>query len=224
MPTFKLISHHTCPFVQRSVITLEAKGVPYERSFIDLANKPDWFLAISPMGKVPVLVVRPDDESAEETVLFESAVISEYLDEVTEGSMHPSDPLAKAQHRAMNELASAALGDAWRLAMAKDLETAKQHEADLRAKLARFEAQIVGPMFAGEAMNMVDASTLPLLQRVAWVEELADELDAFKELPKVKAWLKAGEAHEAVQRSTVSDVRERYQDYIRARSPWLRGA
>lgn len=221
MPTFKLISHDTCPFVQRSVITLEVKGVPYERTFIDLANKPDWFLEISPMGKVPVLVVRPDGESAEETVLFESAVISEYLDEVTEGSMLPADPLTKAKHRAMNELASAAIGDAWRLAMAADLEAAKQHEAKLRAKLERFEAQVVGPMFAGEAMSMVDASTIPLLQRVAWADDLTEALDAFENLPKVKAWLAAGEDHEAVKRSTVSDVRERYQNYVKEHSAWL---
>ena len=51
----KLISHKLCPYVQRAVIALNEKGVPFERIDIDLANKPDWFLKISPLGKVPVL-------------------------------------------------------------------------------------------------------------------------------------------------------------------------
>jgi glutathione S-transferase len=58
--TLKLISHKLCPYVQRAVIALAEKGVPFERIDIDLANKPDWFLNISPLGKVPVLVVPTD--------------------------------------------------------------------------------------------------------------------------------------------------------------------
>ena len=77
MPTFKLISLVTCPYVQRSLITLEEKGVAYEVVHVDLQNKPPWFLALSPTGRVPVLLVR---EGERETVLFESAVINEYLD------------------------------------------------------------------------------------------------------------------------------------------------
>jgi glutathione S-transferase len=68
----KLISHQLCPYVQRAVIALTEKGTAFERIDIDLANKPDWFLAISPLGKTPVLQVS-------ETPIFESAVILEYL-------------------------------------------------------------------------------------------------------------------------------------------------
>ena len=53
----KLISHKLCPYVQRAVIALTEKGVAFERIDIDLANKPDWFLAISPLGKTPVLQI-----------------------------------------------------------------------------------------------------------------------------------------------------------------------
>lgn len=56
--SLKLISHKLCPYVQRAVIALKEKGVPFERIDIDLADKPDWFLKLSPLGKVPVLVVR----------------------------------------------------------------------------------------------------------------------------------------------------------------------
>jgi glutathione S-transferase len=73
MVALKLISHTLCPYVQRAVIALLEKGVPFERIDIDLANKPDWFIKISPLGKVPVLVVT--DEDGREVALFESNVI-----------------------------------------------------------------------------------------------------------------------------------------------------
>ena len=57
MTRLTLISHHLCPFVQRAAIALAEKGVEFERIDVDLANKPDWFLAISPLGKVPLLKV-----------------------------------------------------------------------------------------------------------------------------------------------------------------------
>ena len=47
-----LISHPLCPFVQRAVIVLLEKQVPFERINVDLSAKPAWFLAISPTGKV----------------------------------------------------------------------------------------------------------------------------------------------------------------------------
>ena len=77
-PKLTLISHKLCPYVQRAVIALTEKGVPFERIDIDLANKPDWFLKISPLGKVPVLLVETADGEA---ALFESNVICEYIEE-----------------------------------------------------------------------------------------------------------------------------------------------
>ena len=53
----KLISHKLCPYVQRAVIALTEKDTAFERIDIDLANKPDWFLKVSPLGKTPVLMV-----------------------------------------------------------------------------------------------------------------------------------------------------------------------
>src|SRR3979409_2716900 len=85
----KLISHKLCPYVQRAVIALTEKGVAFERIDIDLSNKPDWFLAISPLGKTPVLQVG-------DIAIFESAVILEYLEETQLMPLHPADPLTRA--------------------------------------------------------------------------------------------------------------------------------
>ena len=52
-----LISHDLCPYVQRASIVLSEKDVVFSRRYVDLAAKPDWFQAISPLGKTPVLQV-----------------------------------------------------------------------------------------------------------------------------------------------------------------------
>ena len=49
-PALTLVSHALCPYVQRVAIVLHEKGLAFERRTIDLARKPDWFLAISPLG------------------------------------------------------------------------------------------------------------------------------------------------------------------------------
>src|SRR5579864_6125758 len=116
MPRLKLISHKLCPYVQRAVIALTEKGVPFERIDVDLANKPDWFLKLSPLGKTPVLVV-------DDTPIFESAVILEYLEETQLNPLHPADPLKRAEHRGWIEFGSAILNDIAGFYGAKDQGT-----------------------------------------------------------------------------------------------------
>ncbi|TIT82812.1 MAG: glutathione S-transferase family protein, partial [Mesorhizobium sp.] len=101
-----LVSHHLCPYVQRAAIALAEKGVPFERVNVDLANKPDWFRAVSPLGKVPLLRVR---QGGKKEVIFESAVILEFLEETETTPLHPADPLMRARHRAWIEFGSAIL-------------------------------------------------------------------------------------------------------------------
>ena len=128
----KLISHKPCPYVQRAVIALTEKGVSFERMDIDLASKPDWFLAISPLGKTPVLQVG-------DTTIFESAVILEYLEETQPKPLHPSDPLVRAEHRGWIEFGSAVLADIAGFYAASDEATFKAKAAQLEQKLARLE-------------------------------------------------------------------------------------
>ena len=111
----KLISHKLCPYVQQAVIALTEKGVEFERIDIDidLADKPDWFAKISPLGKVPLLLVAGDDG---EVALFESNVICEYIEDTQGGAkLHPQDPLTRAQHRAWMEFGSTIRSELWGL-------------------------------------------------------------------------------------------------------------
>ena len=96
----KIVSSGICPFVQRVTALLEAKNLPYELEEIDLGNKPDWFLEISPLGQVPVLIT--DCGRA----LHESDAIVEYIEETAGDPLFPADPVEKARERAWSYLAT----------------------------------------------------------------------------------------------------------------------
>jgi glutathione S-transferase len=217
MSRYKLVSFELCPFVQRSVITLNEKRVGFDIKYIDLSNKPEWFLAISPLGKVPVLVV--DDD----TVLFESAVINEYLDEVTEGRMLPEDPLERAYGRAWIEFSSNLLMGAYRMQTAKDAAGVKEHASKVRDLLAKLEQKLPddGPFFYGKELSLVDSSAAPALQRLTWCEELDPDLGLFRGFDKVTRWRDALLARESVKKSTVPDIVERFHAYLKRGEAWL---
>src|ERR1700730_11729626 len=128
----KLISHKLCPYVQRAVIALTEKGVGFERIDIDLANKPDWFLALSPLGKTPVLQVG-------DSAIFESAVILEYLEETEPKPLHPADALTRAEHRGWIEFGSAVLSDIAGFYAAPDEAAFAGRTAQLEGRFAQLE-------------------------------------------------------------------------------------
>src|ERR671931_72861 len=97
MAKYLLVSFKTCPWVQRAAIVLREKGIDFEFRHIEPDNRPDWFLAISPHKKVPVL--RVDDRVS----LFESNAIAEYLDETIAPRLHPEDAVERAVNRAWTD-------------------------------------------------------------------------------------------------------------------------
>jgi glutathione S-transferase len=206
----KLISHKLCPYVQRAVIALNEKGVAFERIDIDLANKPDWFLKISPLGKVPVLVVTTD---IGEVALFESNVICEYIEDTQAGAkLHPRDPLERAQHRAWMEFGSAILGDLWGLETTTDAAVFESKRDAIIAKFARVEAALrAGPFFGAKGFSLVDAVFAPIFRYFDVFDGVAD-LGVFKHTPKVARWRAELARRPSVQAAAGSD----YPDLLRA--------
>lgn len=176
-----LISFKTCPFVQRAVITLKHKNIDFDITYIDLADPPDWFLEISPLAKVPVLKV--DDE-----VLFESAVINEYLDEITGGELQPNEPLARAKNRAWIEFASNMLGNLYMMKMSKDEERFNRYRDQLISQLHRVENRIGdGPWFNGEHFSLADTAFAPFFRQNSVAQNKLSVIDAAS-MPRVTAW------------------------------------
>jgi len=211
--TLTLISHKLCPYVQRAVIVLTEKGVPFERRDVDLANKPDWFLRLSPLGKTPVLLVG-------ETAILESAVILEYLEETQPSPLHPADPLARAEHRAWIEFGSAILNDIWGLYTAAD-ETAFNVKATaLKDKFAHVEARLRGPWFDGERFSVVDAVFGPVFRYFDAFDRIGD-LGILAGLPKVAAWRRALASRATVQAGVALDYPALLWEFLRTRGSHL---
>ena len=205
-----LISSNFCPFVQRSVIALEEKAVPYDIEYVDLHAKPDWFLKLSPLGKVPVLKV-------DDTVLFESQVIVEYLDETAAPRMHPEDPLERAHHRASIEIVSAGVVDTFKLMIEPEEDAARAFAKSAREKLTRLGEQMAeGPYFSGMGFSLVDAAAAPMVQRLHWCENIKN-LGIFEGHTKVAAWRDALLARPSVQRSVLPNIEEIFVEFIKGR-------
>ena len=215
MTTLTLVSHHLCPYVQRAAIALAEKGVAFTRIYVDLAAKPDWFLQLSPLGKVPLL--RVVEVGGREDVLFESAVICEYLDDTISPRLHPAKPIVRARHRAWIEFASAVLADIAGLYSAPDEAGFAAKKRSLRTKFERLDQEIApaGRYFAGTRFSLVDAAFAPVFRYFDAFEALAG-LDILSGLPRVGAWREALAVRRSVQGAVGADYPERLAAFLAA--------
>lgn len=214
IPKLELVSHHLCPYVQRAVITLLEKRIPHQRTYIDLSNKPDWFHQISPLGKVPLLKV--NDE-----VLFESAVICEYLDETTPSSLHPIDPLAKAKHRAWIEFGSSILNTIAGFYSAATEETFEKKRLDLVDKFVWIERHWQGGQyFAGNRFSLVDAVYGPIFRYFDVFDTIAD-FKVFADTSHVRDWRQALQIRPSIQAAVSEDYPQQLLAFLKQRNSYL---
>lgn len=203
----ELVSSDLCPFVQRSVIILNHKGVDHKMTTIDLDDPPRWFRDVSPFGKVPVL--RVSDGETEEAI-FESAVINEFLDEVSGGGLAPDDPVQRALNRAWTEVASACLEDVRAMVHAGDREGFEAHRAALDDRLQKMEARFSGgPFWNGPDMSLIDAAVAPLWMRLDAMEEFGITVLDADRFPKLAAYAEALLSRPEVYGSVPEDFEER---------------
>jgi len=210
-----VVSHHLCPYVQRASIVLDEKGVPFARINVDLANKPDWFRRLSPLGRVPLLKVQ--DEAGSEVTLFESAVILEFLEETLPEPLHPDDPLQRARHRSWVEFGSACLNAIWRFYAAPDGEAFDRETRSLREMFERVESELDGgPWFAGERFSIVDAVYGPIFRYFDTFDEIGD-FRILSGKPKVNAWRNRLTLRPSVRRAVEPDYSERLREFLLGR-------
>ena len=189
-----VISHRLCPYVQRAIIVLEEKGANYCRKDVDLANKPEWFRKVSPLGKTPVLLVGGD-------AIFESAVICEYLDETLDPRMHPTDSLEKARHRAWIEFGSSVLNTIAGFYSAQSEAQLLTFAAELQERFAQLDAVLgSGPYFSGNRFCLVDAAFAPVFRYFDVFDHIYD-VDFFSHVPKVAVWRRVLAKRRSVQRA-----------------------
>ncbi len=215
----KIVSFKICPFVQRVTALLEAKHIPYEIEYIDLSDKPQWFLDISPTGQVPLLVTEGG------TALFESDAIVEYIDEVTTPLVKEITPEQRAIDRAWSYQATKHYLVQCSTMQSANQETLAERSEKLNKAFAKAEKKLAaGPYFNGETMGNVDVAWLPLLHRALIVEQHSG-YDFFADFPKMKAWQGAIAKTGIAEKSVPADFGEAFTNFYLSEKTFLgRGA
>jgi glutathione S-transferase len=210
----ELISFKLCPFVQRAIIILKKQKIDYDITFINPMDPPDWFKAISPTGQVPLL--KADDE-----VIFESSVISEFANDISENDLHPSDAIQKAKNRAWIQFSSGMFDDLFNLVTGNE-ETYTKAKESLFEKLAKVEAvKGIDTFFNGADFAMIDAAFAPIFMRLAWINEFTDNALSINEFSNLSAWSEAILVIDEVKDSVSEGIDDVYYSNIEAREGYL---
>ena len=211
----KIISFKICPFVQRVTALLEAKGLPYELEYIDLKDKPQWFLDISPNGQVPVLVT----DSGE--ALFESDAIVEYIDEISSPLEQDVTPEQRATDRAWSYQAAKNYLVQCGAMRSADKETLTERAAKLSQVFAKAEKALgEGPYFKGGKLSNVDIAWLPLLHRANIIREHTG-FDFVSGFPKVQAWQAAVNQTGLTTKSVAEDFESKFTGFYLSDATFL---
>ena len=205
-----LVSHALCPYVQRIAIALAEKGVAHKRIAVDLADKPDWFVRISPLGRTPVLKIGG-------AALFESAAILEYLEETQPRPLHPADPIERARHRAWIGFSSECLNDIAGFYSAADARALEAKAAALHGRFRVMEDRLgVGPWFAGDQFSLVDAAFAPVFRYFDTFDRIGD-FGILRGLERMNDWRRALVVRPSVRAAVADDYDDLLAAFLRRR-------
>jgi len=218
MAKYLLVSFKTCPWVQRAAIVLREKNIPFEFRHIEPDNRPDWFLAISPHKKVPVL--RVDDTVS----LFESNAINEYLDETISPRLHPEDPVVRAVNRAWTDYIPTFSEGVTGCAYA-DTEADYNKAVDkIPVAFDRLEKALVkqgaGQFFNCAKYSLVDAAYAPFLQRYYFLDRIRP-LGQIEKYPRLKAWAETLMARPSTHSFPAAEFEAMYRANVKRRNKWI---
>ncbi len=218
MAKYLLVSFKTCPWVQRAAIVLREKKIDFEFRHIDPDNRPDWFLAISPHKKVPVL--RVDDKLS----LFESNAIAEYLDETIAPRLHPEDPIARAVNRAWTDYVPTFADVVTSTGYADSEAEFKAAAAKIPVPFERLERALekqgAGPFFNGPRYSLVDAAYAPFLQRYYFLDRV-QRLGHIEKFPRLQAWAQALLDRPSTHSFPPAEFEAMYRANLKRRKKWV---
>ena len=161
-----------CPFTQRANMAFEIKGVHPELIFIDLKNKPDYFLTINPSGTVPVL-------QAGDTVIADSAAIVDFVDETfPEPSLKPEGwkEAVDVSGNIFNTFSAFAKNKD-----ASQTEELKRVFIEEVKKINDYLSKRKGPLFFEQQWTVADCMLAPRLYHIKAVSEHYLKFDPFSD-------------------------------------------
>ncbi len=179
-------------------MVLHEKGIDFEVHEVDLSNKSEEFLSVSPYGKVPVLRVNG-------TSLYESNIVNEYLDEVYESpKLMPEDPEGRASVRSWM-----AFADDYFFPSIYKVRTGVQREYSedeiqeatdmLDDALSRLEHQLEGKKCLVGEYTLADIAHAGNFHRLRILDKSGEV--SLHEYPNVAAWVERVEGRESYKAS-----------------------
>ena len=175
-------------------MVLHEKGVDFETREVDLENKSEEFLSVSPTGKVPVVVVDGD-------VLYESNVVNQFLDEVTdEPKLLPGDPKKRAYARIWMASADSDFYPAVFVAsVGRERGFSEERVSEALEKLKRalgnLEGRLEGREFLADEFSLADIAHAGNFVRLRELDE--EGKISLDDYPNVAAWMERVEARES---------------------------
>ena len=228
---FFTLPGNTCPYAQRTHITLNELGLPYDTTEVSGMPKPDWYLKINPRGKVPAIRV----PTADYAVIYESAICNEFLcdyyaatnnsnDEEGEcNTLMPKDPFLRAKIRLLNDHCDNVFAKTqFTYLMNKDESKDEELCTEMETALMAYEAALSesrGPYLLGGVFTLADVHVLPFLQRlVITLKHWKDYELPQEKFPKLLAWIESCLGRESVKESSMSEEKtiEIYEQFVGA--------
>jgi glutathione S-transferase len=177
-------------------------------------DPPDWFKAISPTGQVPLL-------KADDQIIFESSVITEFINDISATSIHPEGVIQKANNRSWIAFSSSMFDDMFGMVVG-DEDKFNSSKDSLFGKLAKIEAAKGGEkFFNGDGFNVIDAALAPIFMRLAWINEFTDNALSLAEFTNLSAWSEAILSVDTVKTSVVDGLDDVYYSNIEGREGHL---
>lgn len=180
-------------------MVLHEKQIDFDIYEVDLSNKSEEFLNVSPYGKVPVLVVNG-------TSLYESNVVNEYLDEVYEAPrLMPENPQQRALARSWMAFADDYFFPAVFVACMGHQrgfseERIREAHEKLEEALRRLEHQLEGRRYLVGEYTLADIAHAGNFHRLRELTERGEV--SLGMCPNVATWMRRVESRESYKAST----------------------
>ena len=182
----------------RTRMVLHEKGIDFEVHEVDLSNKSEEFLSVSPYGKVPVLSVNG-------TSLYESNIVNEYLEEVYDSPrLMPENPEERASVRSWMAFADDYFfPSVYRVRMGPQRGYSEDEIREAKEKLydalSRLEHQLEGREYLVGEYTLADIAHAGNFHRLRVLANSGEV--SLEKYPSVMVWIERVESRQSYEAS-----------------------
>lgn len=198
--SYQVVGYPLCPYVQRVLISLNEKAVPYEQIWLDPHGElPEWFQEWSPLGRVPVMKVSTGE------VLFESMPIVEYIEEQNKvPSIFAKSAPKRALQRAWASVAGDLYGPQYMSMGATTQEEVEKYFGIMKNTLSILEEKCGKTFFSGEVLSVIDIVLAPMFIRFDVVTTV-NSMNILDDFPKLQALSDKLLTHDSIAKIIAGD-------------------